>query len=215
MSSSLLKQLVTGEDACTGGAGPSQPRNAVGALGDALFGGSSRVTERTGRTDAMPMPASSSRAPPDVLRERAMAHAGVGDNAFVDEFLSRDAGVAGPSGRGGMELFEKFEHVFEHAQKFEHAQRQVHPRGQHMDPSNGLPTGSASERAVEVAVHGFLHQRPNGSDFSNGYGHASVAMRPMSVKEQCGVRDRSTILARQLFADRGDAFVDQHVDGGY
>lgn len=200
MSSSLLKQLVTGEDACTGGAGPS--RNAVGALGDALFGGSSRVTERTGRTDG----ASTSRAPADVLRERAMNHVGVlnGGNDFVDEFLSRSknpielpidhpsaVGVAGP--RNDTQLL--FEQVYSQQQR--RLEQTAHYNHDHDHEYE-------YDHSVESACHGFLHQRPNSS---------LMPPRPLSVKEQCQVRDRSTILARQLFSDRGDAFVNQHVEG--
>ena len=35
----------------------------------------------------------------------------------------------------------------------------------------------------------------------------------LSTAEQCRIRDRSTIVARHLFADRGDAFADQQVPG--
>lgn len=38
----------------------------------------------------------------------------------------------------------------------------------------------------------------------------SVPMH-LSTAEQCRIRDRSTIMARHLFADRGDAYADQQV----
>lgn len=34
---------------------------------------------------------------------------------------------------------------------------------------------------------------------------------PLNLAQQCRIRDRSTILARQLYADRGDAFADKQV----
>ena len=49
-------------------------------------------------------------------------------------------------------------------------------------------------------------------------GRARAAFHPMplpqmrlSVEDQCRVRDRSTIMARHMYADRGDAFADEQV----
>ena len=49
-------------------------------------------------------------------------------------------------------------------------------------------------------------------------GRARAAFHPMplpqmrlSVENQCRVRDRSTIMARHMYADRGDAFADEQV----
>ena len=47
-----------------------------------------------------------------------------------------------------------------------------------------------------------------GSDF-RPLPAAGVAL---SVPDQCRVRDRSTIMARHLYADLGDAFADAQVD---
>ena len=33
----------------------------------------------------------------------------------------------------------------------------------------------------------------------------------LSVEDQCRIRDRSTIMARHIFMDRGDAFADEQV----
>ena len=183
MSSSLLKQLVTGEDSCTAGAGPS--RNAVGSLSDALFGGSSRLTEQTGRTNA-PSTSQMGRAATDVLRERAMSHAGVGENSFVEEFLA----VPRPLSVNEPEMFERV-----YAQE----QQQQTTLSFHPEP----------DAIVEDTFRGFLHQRPTPQGGISTLGPP----RRMTIKEQCHVRDRSTILARQLFVGRGDAFVNQHVDG--
>ena len=45
-------------------------------------------------------------------------------------------------------------------------------------------------------------------------GDASAASAALSVGERCRIRDRSTILARHMFADQGPAFADQQVGGG-
>lgn len=42
--------------------------------------------------------------------------------------------------------------------------------------------------------------------------HASGAIPELNIPDKCRVRDRSTILARQMFADRGQAYIDQHVE---
>lgn len=181
--SSLLKQLVTGEDSCTAGAGSG--RNAVGSLSDALFGGSSRLTERTGRTDG-PSTSGAGGTHADALRERAMAHAGVGGNDFVEDFLSGTK--RGPTNESDM-----FEHVF--------ARQQPHQ-------GSVSPFQPEEDRVVEDRFRGFLHVLPT----PQGAFPAAGPPRRMSVKEQCHVRDRSTILARQLFAGRGDVFVNQHVE---
>ena len=115
-----------------------------------------------------------------------MAHAGVGGHDFVQEFLTGPE--MGPENESDM-----FEHVFAGQQP-------------HLGRLNPFP--QQEDRVVEDRFRGFLHVLPT----SQGMSSASGPPRRMSVKEQCHVRDRSTILARQLFAGRGDAFVNQHVD---
>jgi len=188
--SSLLKQLATGEDSCTAGAGSS--RNAIGTLSDALFGGSSRLTEQTGRTDGPSTSRVGTGSQAAALRERAMAHAGIGGaggaggHNLVEEFLAGPQ--VGPKNESDM-----FEHVF---------------AGQQPHQASPNPFQPEQDRVVEDRFRGFLHVNPAPQGVISS---AGPPMR-MSVKEQCHVRDRSTILARQLFAGRGDAFVNQHVE---
>ena len=186
----LLKELVTGEDSCAGGASGSG-RNALSSFADAVFGGGARYSEHVGQA----VPSQHGRFPGESSHsqsEKALAHAmgssslvdplpGNGQILSVDEFLqSKGKGLVG----GDLQQRETFDRVFE--MSFGH---------------HTSPTVSQSG----PIFHAFLHNNPVGSaPANNGL---------LNVREKCHVRDRSTILARQLFIDKGEEYVARHVDG--
>lgn len=181
----------------------------MSSLADALFGGRSRLTEQTGRTADVPSTSQIGRAPGDVVRDRALAHA-LGDmgTLSVDDFLATQGPMQKRQGQPSRQKgsLEEFEEIY--AQQRQHQQENLHQQHQERLYSSfrGLP--GEGDAIVEDACRGFLHERLSPEAIHGGV----AAAKPMSVQEQCRVRDRSTILARQLFGERGDAYVNNHVD---
>lgn len=190
----LLKEFVTGEDSCTAGtSGGSSSRNAVASLADAIFGGSARYSQHVGRAG----PSSRSAQQPQTrlnagngnMHERAMAHALRSPSMAT----YRQGQEQAPMTLSVDEFVTResdpamFESVFKNVSQMQHG-------ADHHD---------------QRIFHAFLHsQGPR--DIVIGQG---VQPPKLSVLEKCHVRDRSTILARQLFIDRGEEYVTQHVQG--
>ena len=80
------------------------------------------------------------------------------------------------------------------------------------DSSRGARTMGLEEHpgAVEALPYLQAFLRGDARMLSSMLSHGGGA--EMGVVDKCRVRDRSTILARQMFVDRGDNFADAHVD---
>ncbi|KAK9803033.1 hypothetical protein WJX72_010398 [[Myrmecia] bisecta] len=202
-----LRELVTGSDVCTpadGGAGPS---NAMGSLANALVGRSSKTQEQLRElpgVHGLPGP-SAFGGPQSTVDAVARAAAegdfldipGIGPSAgFADEFLAqgRSQQQAGPL----PPHFAAFEDIYRQSQR-------VGPRG----PLPGLPPGQLGMQGPQLApfLQAFLDSGKAGAQFQP----LPMPQVPLSMEDQCQIRDRSTIMARHLFADRGDAFADEQV----
>ena len=68
-----------------------------------------------------------------------------------------------------------------------------------------------SPRVGRGAGRGGEQSYIEGARSRSGFQAARLPDLRLSVEEQCRIRDRSAILSRHLFADRGDAFADQQV----
>jgi peroxin-5 len=189
----LLKELVTGEDSCAGGASGSG-RNALSSFADAVFGGGARYSEHVGQ--AVPgqlgsVPGGQGQSAHS-QSEKALAHAMGGSSSLVDQLPNE-------SGQG----FSVTEFLQSTGRGQRHQEQEMFDRV--FDMSAGGHTTSPSVNQSGPIFHAFLHNNPVGS--------APVNNGPLNVREKCHVRDRSTILARQLFIDKGEEYVARHVDG--
>lgn len=59
---------------------------------------------------------------------------------------------------------------------------------------------------VTLSPQAFLHSGPGGFAPVSG-----LPIPPLPLDAQCKIRDRCSIMARHMYADRGDAFADQQV----
>lgn len=188
----LLKELVTGEDSCTAGTsgGPSSTRNAVSSLADAIFGGSARYAQQVGRqVGPSPLAVDPRHGLPigdESIQNRAMGHIMHSSSAVVrnDEHPSTSFSVEEFLANDATASHPAmFERVFNNVSQFQN------------DQGDGR------------IFHAFLHsQKPLGRQLHDG-------MPELNVRDKCHVRDRSMILARQLFIDRGEEYIAQHVGG--
>jgi len=202
-----LRDLVTGSDSCSGGGqGGAGPSNALGSLVDGLLGGA-KATEHA---QELPTLLPTHRPPGLHLQhphhlDPALAasrdhqlqipglHRPPGVEADVERFLhmEREQGHGGPF--PGAEQFREFEDIYR---------------------QQALPQHPAEQTARMQALHGtfssFLHAGLAGQP--PGFQGLMLPDCRLSVPEQCRVRDRTTIMARHIFADRGDEFADAQVD---
>lgn len=179
----LFKELVTGEDSCTAGTSGG-PSNAVSSLADAIFGGSARYAQHVGR---------STNPSPLALEPRNGLDVGASNlqERALAHALRSPAAVHEQPSLSVDEFLAKeksqpfmFEQVFNDMSRFQ-----------------GLGQGKDDGRIFRAFLHS---QTPM----------AQQAGKPeLNVLEKCHVRDRSTILARQLFIERGEEYIAQHVNG--
>ncbi|GBF99808.1 hypothetical protein Rsub_12561 [Raphidocelis subcapitata] len=202
-----LRTLVTGSDMCSGsdGAGPS---NAVGALVNQLLGGAGKTQEQL---RDLPM----HYAPPPLQRvpltpEAAAAAAAAGPSGMQLPGFAHapmppsalDALLGGPPRLGGQDAVASMVAEFERM-----AAMQPGPQGAIGPQPGPLPPGGAP--AVEHNLRAFFAAAASRTGLP-----AQLAPLPpgaLSVAEQVRIRDRSTILARQVYADQGQGFADSRV----
>lgn len=193
-----LRDFITGSDACNpDGAGPS---NAVSGLASTLLGTQSKTRSRLHEFANGAGPSSA-----------ALPSADFSTSGTVERL------AGGPSGASVLPFdpaFQEFERIYNEGL----GQGPVPGRGPAVAPSQyAMPHahGPAPSRIasgpslVFSALHNFLQNGRMRAPFQPR-GLAS-APAPLTVHEKIRLRDRSTILARHLYADHGDAFADQQV----
>eukprot|EP00850_Spirogloea_muscicola_P017013 SM000142S00527 [mRNA] locus=s142:113038:117833:- [translate_table: standard] len=220
-----LRDLVMGGAGCSApGAGPSSSANPLGGLAEALIGSTSKTQERLREVPSLtghgvdrfgvgPLPGTS--LPGSELEGRLGLpdsdflrgfHGEVGAFADAWEDATRRPALAGPL-----------------------------PAPTHLQGYHALPPGSAEEAAMFGDFEHIYGQQsrvpppfhlPDGqqqvlSSFLRSFmaaGHTAVPFQGvplpdlgLSYVDKCKIRDRTSIMARHVFADRGDAFVDAQV----
>lgn len=130
-------------------------------------------------------------------------------DSMVDEFQS--FGVQGkgkmPIGNEGRQKyhqapqFNEFEEIFNRSM----LQRQ-------QQPSLGHPGAEAALPVLQAFLHEDVHGMVAvGQRNSHLIHRQSSSIPELNISDKCRVRDRSTILARQMFVDRGPEYINQHV----
>jgi peroxin-5 len=179
----LFKELVTGEDSCTAGTSGG-PSNAVSSLADAIFGGSARYEQHVGR--------SGNPSPLAVDPRNGLA---VGTRNMQERALAHAMQSSVHEQQPSLSVDEflakeknsplMFDQVFNDVSRFQN--------------------GAAKEDGR--IFHAFLHSQAPPAGLQGG------PPPDLNVREKCHVRDRSTILARQLFIERGEEYIARHVGG--
>lgn len=184
--SSQLRELVTGSDSCdASGSG----RNAVSSLADALFRGRAGYRQQVGQANGFGIDQQS------------------GERSAVDRALNAPLPYQGFEGQGGLDVNEFLQSQSKGKEVLDESgfdgiyaaasapQGGVH-MGHHMGPVE--QTGPI--------LHAFLHNQ-KGMPVAMG-----LNVDGLNIQDKCHVRDRSTILARQLFADQGEEYIHLHLD---
>lgn len=121
------------------------------------------------------------------------AHPSASTAADVDAFLSQ---YGGPQAGPAHDMAREFENIYAAGMQQQHGPAMLHSSG--------------ARSAVRPFLEAFLH-----SGTSAAAGFDILPLPPgaveLTISDKCRVRDRSTILARQVFADRGTEFADQQV----
>lgn len=182
--SSQLRELVTGSDSCdASGSG----RNAVSSLADALFRGRAGYRQQIGQANGLGIEQQPLER--DAVDRALNAPLPYSNHGFegqggldVNEFLQSQSKGKEVVGEAG------FDDIY--------AAAAAGAMGHQMGPVE--QTGPI--------LHAFLHNQ-RGLPVAMG-----LNVDGLNVQDKCHVRDRSTILARQLFADQGEEYIHQHLD---
>ncbi|PNW73046.1 hypothetical protein CHLRE_14g616750v5 [Chlamydomonas reinhardtii] len=224
---SALRDLVAGSDMCTpsDGAGPS---NAMGNLVNTLLGGAGKTQEQLRELPGVPGgagPSTSYARPPPTAAELALAGGagmqvpGLGpprlDHAAAESFMAAIHGPVGPrmGAAGPMAAPAEWDAIF-------HGQA-AGPTALHPPPGQlpGGPPGMMGAPPPMLAPH--FHAFMRGALRAGAAGPAASVMggpplppelaAQLSTADKVRIRDRSTIMARHLYADHGDRFADMQV----
>ncbi|GFR42462.1 hypothetical protein Agub_g3370, partial [Astrephomene gubernaculifera] len=222
---SSLRDLVAGSDMCTpsDGAGPS---NALGSLVNTLLGGAGKTQEQLRELPGAAGPSgagpSTSFAPPPSAAELALAGGagmqvpGLGpprlNHAAAESFMqSLHAGpppqfqqLGGPAAAGAAPA--EWDAIF-HGQD----SRPMGPTA--LLPPQPPPMGLPGAPPPLLAPHfqAFIRSALGPSPSSASGPLPPELAAQLSVADKVRIRDRSTIMARQLYADQGDQFADAQV----
>ncbi|KAL6770309.1 PEX5 [Auxenochlorella protothecoides x Auxenochlorella symbiontica] len=190
-----LRDLVTGADACgpSDGAGPS---NAAASLADALLG---RRAKQTAQVQELPgLGAGGAAAPQHMQHYQAPSAAAAAEAALqlpgmqgprseaLDAFFPQ-----GPA-QAGLPDFAEFESIYSGASH----------------PGQG---GPLAHMTLQTAVAPFFKAFMDSGKTAMPFHPMRLPAVPLPVADQIRIRDRSLIMARQMFAEQGGQFADAQV----
>lgn len=202
---SSLRDLISGSDVCTpsDGAGPS---NAASSFVNVLLGGRTKQKQQLNELPGVGQAGSSLAPAPfqPLTADQAAAVALHGDLPSVPGFSHPSSSTAAD--------VEAFLHC-QHQQRNNESARPREFESIYRSRGGSYPAAAASAAS---AVHPFLQAffRSGGNvahTLNSSVPHQQRSTIDMSVPDKCRVRDRSTILARQVFADKGSEYADQQV----
>ncbi|KAI8464483.1 MAG: hypothetical protein J3K34DRAFT_454916 [Monoraphidium minutum] len=205
-----LRTLVTGSDMCSAGGDGAGPSNAVGALVNQLLGGGKTqeqlrdlpVHHAAPQLQHVPLTPEAAAAAaamgPSGMAMHGMPHGAMGPGA-LDAILGGAPRMAPPppgADVAGM------------VAEFEQMQRAGgQPFGP--QPPGAMPLMPGAPPGVAQNLRAFVSTASSRAAFPPQPG--ALPPGALSVPDQCRIRDRSTILARQLYAEQGQGFADSQV----
>lgn len=226
-----LHELVTGSDMCSAGDGAG-PSNAMASLANALLGGKGKQQEQLSELPghgAGAGPSSYAPVPMPTVADAAQhavhgmqlpglpglpgAMAGPANSAgYLDEFL-QELGNMPRQGQamGPMHMPQQPAEFAEFDQIFQQQRGMPHPGMPHPGMPHMGPMPSAVLPLVTQSFRAFLDSSKTRSVFHPHALQLPPEATMLRVEDQCRIRDRSSIMARHLFADQGDAFADEQV----
>ncbi|KAK2439841.1 putative UDP-N-acetylglucosamine--peptide N-acetylglucosaminyltransferase SPINDLY [Trifolium repens] len=199
-----MRDLITGATSCPDpSSSSSSSQNPLGSLANALLGSSSKTQERL---KEIPTSTSTPSASSSQFYSQPLTHlpGSEFDKPFLDansqgsEFLNRFRSA----GAGG------FEETWNEIQHDGNQLRLYDGRGQlppqlHQPALDGTP-----QRVLSTFLHSFLDSSRGGIPFHP----APLPVLGLSEGDKQCIRDRSSIMARHLFADKSEEFIHAQVN---
>nr|KYP49945.1 Peroxisomal targeting signal 1 receptor [Cajanus cajan] len=191
-----MRDLVSGSAACGDSSSSSSAANPLASLANALIGSSSKTQERLKEipTSTPTDPASQFYSPANYLPGSELDKPLLDANSQGSEFLQR---FRGGGATGLEETWDEIQREGAIAQT-----RQLLPPLQ-QPPLEGTP-----QRVLSSFLHSFLDSSRGGVPFHP----APLPMLGLSEGDKQCIRDRSSIMARHLFADKSEEFIDAQVN---
>ncbi|KAE9598347.1 putative tetratricopeptide-like helical domain, peroxisomal targeting signal 1 receptor family [Lupinus albus] len=204
-----MRDLVLGSTSCPDPSASSSSNNPLGALANALIGSSSKTQERlkeiptsTPTGPALQFYSQPSNQLPGSELDKPFFDA----NSQGPEFLNRFRSAGGVGG----ELEGAWNEIQHEGRVSQHPSSQLdrlYDRGPgpqlHQPPLDGTP-----QRVLSSFLHSFLDSGRGGVPFHP----APVPLLGLSEGDKQCIRDRSSIMARHLFADKSEEFIDAQVN---
>lgn len=209
-----MRDLVTGGAACAV-PGSSSSSNPIGALASAVLGTSYKAQELKGLPGAsltVPgtsmeyRPESSLAAIPGSEQENLQYQPDGQSSQFMRGFHSADQGVLADAwndvqqpvvphsqGRGNQNQFAEFEQIYNHAAGSSQVQHSL----------DGPP-----QRVLSNFLHSFMESSRAGIPFHP----APLPVLGLSKGDKQCIRDRSCIMARHIFADKSEDYINAQVN---
>ncbi|DBB03443.1 hypothetical protein WJX82_005278 [Trebouxia sp. C0006] len=198
-----LRDFVTGRDMCTpdDGAGPS---NAAATLANSLLGRSAKDQERLRELPGVQgLPGPSVYGGGFAPTVDSVAQAAAEGGAFDIPGAARPAEFAG---NNFLREFEQHEGVSDQYQHFDNIFEQGRQRGALPGPGFRPPDRHETQ-LIEPCLQSFMASGRAQADFQP----MPLPQLRLSVEDQCRLRDRSTIMARQMYATQGSDYADAQV----
>ncbi|KAJ1416997.1 peroxisomal targeting signal 1 receptor [Sesbania bispinosa] len=201
-----MRDLITGATACPDPSASSSSANPLGALANALIGSSSKTQERLKEipTSTPTGPASQFYSElPNQLPGSEFDKPFLDANSQGSEFFNRFRSA----GAGGLE--ETWDEIQREGRvsQIPSSQPQLYDRGPpqqlHQPALDGTP-----QRVLSSFLHSFLDSSRGGIPFHP----APLPMLGLSEGDKQCIRDRSSIMARHLFADKSEEFINAQVN---
>ncbi|KAF8107519.1 hypothetical protein N665_0120s0043 [Sinapis alba] len=190
-----MRDLVNGGAACTVPGSSSSSSNPLGALTNALLGSSSKTQERL---KEIPNATSSGPGPQFYSEDQHLRSL---PGSELDQPLLQ-------SGAQGSEFFRGFRSVDQNGlgAAWDEVQRDgpMPPMGPMYEPTFEGPP----QRVLSNFLHSFVESSRGGIPFRP----APVPVLGLSQRDKQCIRDRSSIMARHFFADRGEEFINSQVN---
>ncbi|XP_073124590.1 peroxisome biogenesis protein 5 [Henckelia pumila] len=201
-----MRELVTGGAACAV-PGSSSSSNPFGALANVLTGSSSKTQERLRE-----IPTAATTIPDGSL------YAGLGEP--IADIPGSELGHALHPNAQGAEFFQGFRSVDQNrfSDAWDEIQRPPQiPLFQGRDGATNFPLERSQlqpdfngppQRVLSNFLHSFIHSNHGGIPFRP----ASLPVLGLSEGDKQCIRDRSSIMARHLFADKSEDFIHAQVN---
>ncbi|GAQ79926.1 peroxin 5 [Klebsormidium nitens] len=212
-----LRDLVMGGAGCSApGVGPSTA-NPMAGLADSLIGGAAKQQERLRELPGLAGP------------EVGPSSQDFGRSRLQPPLpgFELDHGIVGPSGPRGQEFLQGFNsHNQGFSDAWDEALRPGFPHGPPMGPEAAhfedferiysqqgpMLAGPMPEGAPQQVLAGFLHSFLDSSRTAAPFPAVKLPELGLSQMDKERIRNRSSIMARHIFADKGPMFVENQVN---